>query len=136
MLCVVVLKLNNMIVEIGNKPLKEMIAEDLLQLVIIEGCCPFIEYDGKKIWSEPKIIDFDNKMFSDTLVIDYNSIRVKDNVESVIFTFYFDFKKFQYHYTRDYKNNPNQQSKGNRLKLESLIFLISKGYDVPLYNNA
>ena len=125
-----------MIVEIGNKPLKEMIAEDLLQLVIIEGCCPFIDYEGKKIWSEPVIIEFDNKMFSDTLVLDYNSIRVKDNVKSVDFTFYFDFKKFQYHYTRDYENNPNQQSKGNRLKLESLKFLISKGYDVPLYNNA
>jgi hypothetical protein len=125
-----------MTLEIGNKPLKEMSSEDLLQLVIIEGCCPFIEYEGKKIWSEPKIIDFNNKMFSDTLVIDYNSTRVKDKVISVDFTFYFDFKKFQYYYTRDYKNNPSQQSKGNRLKLESIKFLISKGYDVPLYNNA
>ena len=125
-----------MIVEIGNKPLKEMIAEDLLQLVIIEGCCNFIEYLGKKIWSEPKILDFDNKMFSDILVLDYYSIRLSDNFKSADIAFYFDFKKFQYHYTRDYKNNPNQQSKGNRLKLESLKFLISKGYDVPLYNNA
>ena len=125
-----------MIIEIGNKPLKEMVAEDLLQLVIIEGCCPFIEYECEKIWSEPKITDFDNKLFSDTLVLDYNSYRIRDNYKSSDFTFFFDFKTFRFHYTVDYEKNKNQDSKSNRLKLESIKFLISKGYDVPLYNNA
>ena len=91
-------KIKLMIVEIGNKPLKEMIAEDVLQLVIIEGCCPFMEYNNEKIWSEPEITDFDNKIFSDTLVIDYNSFRVKDNLKSADFTFYFNFINFQYHH--------------------------------------
>lgn len=128
--------INIMIIEIGNKPLKEMIAEDLLQLVIIEGCCPVMKYDGKQIWSEPKITDFDNTMFSDTLVMDYNSYRIRDNYKSSDFTFFFDYKKFQYHYTVDYERNKNQDLKRNRLTLESIKFLISKGYDVPLYNNA
>jgi hypothetical protein len=126
-----------MIIEIGNKPLKEMIAEDLLQLVIIEGCSPVMEFNKEKIWSEPKMSDFDNKMFSDTHVIDYNSYRLIDNQKSSDFTLYFNFKDFTYHYTVDYENyKKNQKSKGNRLKLESIKFLIDKGYDVPLYNNA
>lgn len=122
-------------VEIGNKPLKEMTAEDLIQLVIIEGCCPIMEFNKEKIWSEPKVSDFDNKMFSDTLVIDYNSYRLIDNQKSSDYTFYFDFKGFDYHYTVDFENNKNQQGRRNRLKLESIKFLIDKGYDVPIYNN-
>jgi hypothetical protein len=125
-----------MIIEIGNKSLKDMSSEDVRQIVIIEGCCPYIEYNGEKIWSEPVMKDFNNTMFHDTHVLGYSSFRVSDNIESCYFEFYLNFKDFSYHYTRDYESNQNQKSTGNRLGIKSIKYLISKGYDVPLYNVA
>lgn len=121
-----------MIIEIGNKPLKELTAEDLRQIIIIEGCSPSLEY-----WNEPEITDFTNTMFSDTIVIDYLAYRKEDNLKSCEYTFFFNFKDFRFHYVRDYeKGNPNYQPNGKRVGLSTLRYLISQGFDVPLYNNA
>ena len=125
-----------MIIEIGNKQLKEMSAEDVRQIIIIEGCCPVIIHNDIKIWSEPIVKDFDNRMFHNTHVLGYSSFRVSDNVESIYFEFYLNFEDFRYHYTRDYENNKEQRNSGKRLGIESIKYLISKGYDVPLYNVA
>lgn len=126
-----------MIIEIGNKPLKEMTAEDLLQLVIIEGCCPVIMSNGKKIWNEPIIKDFDNKMFSDTHVLDYVSFRCIDNAKSCEYSFFFNWKSLNWFYSRDYHINKIQEdNRTHRACLETIKYLISKGYDVPIYKNA
>jgi len=123
-----------MIIEIGNKPLKEKTAEDLLQIVIIEGCCPVIIHNGEK---KPVITDFTNTMFSDTLVLDYTSYRVSDNIKSSDYIFFFQWRDFNWHYTKDYEQNKNQdQKQRNRVCFETIKYLIAKGYDVPLYNNA
>lgn len=123
-----------MIIEIGNKPLKEMTAQDLLQIVIIEGCCPVIMHNGEKIWNEPVITDFDNKMFSDTLVLDYTSFRVSDNMKSANYVFFFNWNDFNWHYSKYYEQNKNLNPK--RVCFETIKYLIAQGYDVPLYNNA
>jgi hypothetical protein len=117
-------------IEIGNKPLKEMIPEDLLQIVIIEGCCPVIMHSGEKIWNEPIITAFDNKMFSNTLVLDYTSYRVSDNMKSVDYVFFFNWERLCWHYPTRGLNQIN------RVCIETIKYLIAKGYDVPLYNSA
>lgn len=115
---------------IGNKPLKELTAEDLRQIVIIEGCSPSLEY-----WNEPEVTDFRNDVFSDTIVIDYIAHRKGDNLKSCEYTLFFDFKDFRFHYVRDYeKGNLNHQPNGKRIGLETIRYLIEKGFDVPIYN--
>lgn len=117
-----------MTLQIGNKPLKELTAEDLKQIVMIEGCCPVLEF-----WKEPDIIDSDNQMFSDTVVLDYTSSRIEDGLKSSEFSFFFKFKNFSFHYTKDYELNKNQPSRSQRISVETFRFLIKQGYDVPLY---
>ncbi len=118
-----------MVLEIGNKSLKELTAENMRQIVIIEGCSPALEF-----WNEPEIIGFDNQMFSDTIVLDHVSHRKSDYFRSVEYTFFFDFKKFSFHYVRDSeKDQPNRQPNGQRAGLETLRYLIEQGFDVPLY---
>jgi hypothetical protein len=118
--------------EIGNKSLKELTPEDLRQIVIIEGCSPSLEF-----WNEPIIIYFTNTMFKNTIVIDYLAHRKKDNLKSCEYTFFFNFKDFRFHYVRDYeKGSPNYRQNGKRVSLSTLRYLIQKGFDVPLYNNA
>jgi len=117
-----------MIIEIGNKPLREISADELKQIVIIEGCCPVIEHNGEKIWNEPVITDFNNTMFSDTLVLDYNSYRKTDNLKSSDYVLFFNFKDFRCHYTKDH-----QPGNGKRIGLETIKYLIKNGYDVPIY---
>jgi len=105
-----------------------MTADDLLQIVIIEGCLPSLEY-----WDKPTIVDFDNKMFATTHCLDYYSLRTEDKIKSSDYTFFFDFLGFSFHYTRDYEKDKEQKINGRRISIETLRFLISKGYDVPLY---
>ena len=116
-----------MTIEIGKKPLKEMSQEDLRQIVIIEGCCPSLQY-----WNEPEVIDFNDNMFSNTHYIDYISYRKSDLLKSSEYTFFFDFENFSFHYTKDYSQQPNQETNGKRVGLETLRFLIRQGYNVPL----
>ena len=116
-----------MIIQIGQKPLKEMSQEDLKQIVIIEGCCPSLQY-----WNEPEIIGFNNTMFSDTHCIDFVSYRTNDLVKSCEYTLFFNILKFSFHYTKDYEQNPKQNTNGRRVGLETLSFLIRQGYNVPL----
>jgi hypothetical protein len=117
-----------MIIEIGTKQLKEISQEELKQIVIIEGCCLSLIY-----WNEPEIIRFSNKMFSDTLCLDYFSYRTEDHLKSGEYTFFFNFEDFRCHYTRNYDQKENQQGEGKSIGIETLRFLIKQGYDVPLY---
>lgn len=123
-----------MIIEIGSKSLKQMIAEDLLEIVIIEGACPAIEYNGQEIWNKPVITDFNNTMFSDTLVLDYTSYRRRDNLKSFDYSFFFNWKRFSWYFSRDYEKTKKQDGDRNNASIEVIKYLIYRGYDVPLYN--
>lgn len=121
-----------MTIEIGDKPLSELTPEDLIQIIIIEGCCPVIMSDGEKIWNEPTYTDFSDTMFGDTLVLDYHSHRVSDNMKSSEFVLFFNHVDLTFHFTRDYAINkytiPSQ-----RLKLDTIKYLIQNGYNIPIY---
>lgn len=127
-------KRGNITIEIGSKPLKEISKEDLLQIVIIEGACNVIIHGGEKIWNEPVITDFDSTMFSDTVVLHYNSYRVRDNMKSADYIFFFNHKKFSWHYSRDYEATRKQDGDSRNASINVIQYLISKGYDVPVYN--
>ncbi len=115
-------------IEIGDKPLKELTAEELLEIIMIEGCCPSLEF-----WNKPEIVEFDNKMFGDTLVLDFISHRKEDGIQSGSYAFFLDFNRFSYHYTKDYEQNKNQPINGRRVGIETLKYLIGQGYNVPIY---
>lgn len=114
-------------VKIGDKKLSSITKEDVLRIAIIEGCCPCFDY-----WNEPTALDFDNIMFSDCVVLDYQSIRKEDNWKSSIFVFFFHHKDISYHYHRD-RLSEERMTSWNRLKIESIKYLISQGYDIPIY---
>ena len=115
---------------IGNKSLKDISQEELLDIVVIEGCCPVIT---DNIWNIPVITDFSNTLFSNTVVLDYVAYRVSDNMKSAEFTFFFNTEDYTFHYTRDYAYNKQQSNNYNRFSIEKMRYLISKGYHIPLY---
>jgi hypothetical protein len=116
-----------MIIEIGNKPLKELTAENIMEIAIIEGHVPHLEY-----WNKPELLNFDNEMFSNTIVIDYISTRKSDGIKSAEFTFFFDFEKLS---MRNYKSQNKLPGLSNRAGLETLRYLIKEGFDVPIYDS-
>lgn len=109
---------------IGDKPLNEITLQDLRQLVVIEGCCAHTDY-----YSEPIVTAIDNKMFHNTVCLEYHSIKNEDNTKTATFTFYFDFQRFTRFYKRE---DMDDASDGKRLKIESIKFLIKAGYNLPL----
>ena len=110
---------------IGDRPTKEITQEDVLELVIMIGCCASLQY-----FHRPVITDFDNKMFSDTVVLEYHSFRISDNMKGSSIKFFFNFNELSYHYTRD--SNFDTDHRG-RLRLPEIKYLIDEGYDIPLY---
>lgn len=112
-------------ITIGDKPLSQITAEELMDIIVIEGCCSAVEH-----WGRPNIIEFDNQMFSDTLVLDYMSVKEEDGSSSVKFTIFFDFEKLQFHVDRE--GYPNNRKLTGRIRIETLNYLISKGYNVPI----
>lgn len=134
MLCGVIInsQIVKMQIEIGTKKLSELTAENIMQIVMIIGAAPSSEF-----WNEPTLLDFNNTMFSDTITIDYVSYRKSDNKKSCKYTFFFDVKRFSWHYTKDFEiYHKWQRHHSSKLGLPELRYLISQGFDVPLYNNA
>lgn len=119
------------IIKIGNIPIKDISQDDILQIIKIEGVHNVFEYNGKKIWDQPLVIDFCNTMFSDTVVIDYQQKRISDGLEGNIIVFFLNHNNFSFHW--HFKDEDSSVSKGSRLRIESIKYLIEKGYDVPLY---
>jgi hypothetical protein len=111
-------------IEIGNKNLKNITIDELLEIIAIEGCCTSLEY-----WNKPICTEFNSTMFSGTVVIKYFSTRKKDNTYSNDITFYFNFNNFDYHFHREDRTVNSR----NRLKIESIRYLIQRGYHIPLY---
>lgn len=119
------------IIEIGTANLKDLTKEQLIEIILIEGCTLHLDY-----WKQPVILDFSNKMFSDTLVIDFNQFRKEDNLEGRTIVFFFNFKDFSYHWhfkgeeDRIYTSSSIRRA---RVKMETIKYLIKNGFDVPLY---
>lgn len=114
-------------ITIGDKPLMSITKEDLLQIAVIEGCTPCLEY-----WSYPEVTDFDNSMFSTSVIVEYNCKNLESGNESGNMTFWFDAVDLTRFYYRDRSSSWVERT-SSLLKPESLKFLIKQGYDVPLY---
>lgn len=113
---------------IGDIPLMAITENDIRQIVIIEGCSP-----SPLFWNDPKVIRYDNTMFSDTIVLDYTATRKADGLISGDYTFFLCADTFRFHYSRDYVNDILKRSvEGQRLGIESLSFLIKQGYSIPI----
>lgn len=112
-------------ITIGDKPLMQISPEDLLELAIIQGCCPCLDF-----WDRPEIVDSCNTLFSHTTFIRYFSKRKKDGQGCDTIIFYFHTNRLSYHYHRD--NEPNRAI-CERLSIEAIKFLIEKEYDIPIY---
>jgi hypothetical protein len=113
-------------IKIGDRPMRSLTGEDLRRIVMIEGCCPGLEY-----WGEPVVSCFDNTMFRDCCVIEYSSVRKSDGVQSIGYSFYFKYDCGGYFYVKDPFGNA-WQSSGYRPSLAALGYLISEGFDIPL----
>ena len=109
------------------KDLKNITKEDVLEIILIEGCHNSLEF-----WDKPIITDFDNNIFSDTVVLDYFSYRTADNLKSKPFKFFFNFNKLDFHYTIDYENDKTNggMKRSSRVKIETVKYLISQRYNV------
>lgn len=117
-------------IEIGDANLKDLTPEQLIQIILIEGCTLHLDY-----WKHPVILRFNNKLFSDTLVIDFNQFRKEDNLQGRTITFFFNFKDFHYHWhfkDEDVKG-PISNSRSSRIKMETIKYLIKNGFNIPLY---
>ena len=115
-------------IEIGDKPMRELAAEDLRQIVMIEGCCPFREY-----WGEPAVSEFDNTMFGDCCLIHYTSTRKSDGLVSKEYWFFFNYDLSGYFYVANAASeSDSRRSPGHRPSMATLRYLIGAGFDVPL----
>lgn len=112
-------------IEIGNRKLIDITQDELMGLCMIEKVHAHADY-----WNPPIITDYDKKMFSDTIVMDYHSFRIEDGLKSDTLVFFFNHKEFTFHYHR--KNREHDKG-NNRLNLESIKYLISLGFDLPIY---
>lgn len=111
--------------EIGKRKLIDITQDELIQICIIEKVIGSLEY-----WRAPIVTDFDNKMFPDTIVIDYHSLRIDDGLKGDTLVFYFNHQDFRFHYR---KEDRNETQGSDRLNIQSIKYLISKGFDVPIY---
>ena len=112
-------------IEIGNKNLKDLTATELVEIAQIENVHLYFEY-----WDKMEVSDFSNTLFSDTLAVDFNQKKLDEPSFEKTIVFFFEFKKFSFHW--HFKNDSNiRESK--RIKLETIKYLINKGYDLPLY---
>jgi|ERR1035437_3260376 hypothetical protein len=116
-------------IKIGNKPMSEITSENVMDIILMIGACPSLEF-----WNKPIITDFDNTTFSDTVVIDYHSYRISDNMESCHYIFFFCFRGFHWHYTKDFEiYHKSQRHHSKNLGVKEFRYLIQEGFDIPLY---
>ena len=113
-------------IEIGNKNLSELTSENLMEIAEIEGVHLFLEY-----WDKMEMNDFSNTMFSDVLVVDFNQKRISDGFIGKTIVFFFHFKDLSFHW--HFKNDESNTRQSKRIKLETVKYLIKKGFDLPIY---
>lgn len=121
-----------MIIEIGNKKKEDITAEHMIDIIMIIGACNSLEY-----WNKPVVLEFDNTMFSDTIVVDYVSYRKSDNLKGQEYSFFFNYEKFSWYFVKDLYNSDRDKKEdniGRNLGIPELRYLIKQGFDVPLYS--
>lgn len=112
-------------IKIGDKPLSKVSDEEVLEIALIESVHLHFEY-----WGKPNITRGNDRIFSDTHAIDFVQKRLEDNLESKTIVFFFDFLDFSFHW--HYRGEEQKTGRRGRLKIESIKYLIEKGYNVPL----
>lgn len=114
-------------ITIGDINLKDLTPQHLLQLAEIEGVHLHFEF-----WDKIEMIDFSNKMFSDTLVVDFFQKKIENSeINGRAIVFFFHFEDFSFHW--HFKDNHHKTEERKRLSLKSIKFLIESGYHLPLY---
>lgn len=94
-----------------------------MRVAIIEGCIAHLDY-----WNEPTITDFNDTMFTNTVVLDYKSRNKEDDRDSRTITFFFDHKNLDFHYHSDNLD----RSHGKRFSFETIRYLLKQGFYLPL----
>lgn len=59
-------------ITIGDKSLMQISKEDILQLAVMQGCCAHLDF-----WNYPTLLEYDNTMFSDTVVLQEKRMELK-----------------------------------------------------------
>lgn len=111
------------IIKMGDRKLSSIKAEEVLQVAIIEGCIAHPDY-----WFLPTIIEFNDSMFTDSVTLDYKSVRKADNIESDPITFFFEHKDFSFHY----HSSRLDRSHAERFSFETIRYLLQQGFYLPL----
>lgn len=115
-------------IEIGNKKINDLTDDNILDIMMIIGCIPALEY-----WDKPIITRIDKEKIDKIVVVDYHSLRTEDNIKSQNFTLFINFKDYRYHYTNDFFRNSDYKPNGQRFCLNIIKYLIEIGFDVPIY---
>lgn len=118
-------------ITIGDLPLKNILKEHLLEVALIEGVHLVMNHDGNDFWHRPYILDYSNKMFHDTITMDYRQKRVSDGLEGKTIVLFFNHENLTYHW--HFENEGYNQRPTHRLKIQSIKYLIQKGYNIPIY---
>jgi len=113
-------------IEIGNLKLKDLTAKNLMEIAEIENVHLYFEY-----WDKMEMLDFSNTMFSDTIVVDFYQKRLSDGIDGKTIVFFFNFKDLCFHW--HFKDNERNTRESKRIKIETIKYLITKGFDLPLY---
>jgi hypothetical protein len=116
-----------MTIEIGVKDIKELTAENLRQIAMIEGYVPSLEY-----WEEPDVIEFNNTMFSDCRYIDITSVRKSDGLVSKLFTFWLTYRDGDLSIHHTVEGNKYSHYSSRRVGFKTLAYLIKEGFHLPL----
>ncbi|MDR1223266.1 MAG: hypothetical protein LBL07_10395 [Tannerella sp.] len=110
-------------IKIGSKPIKDIQIDDLIDIALIEGVCCNMDRFGR-----PVCAGFDCTMFSTAVVLEFYQEKISDGVQSDKIELFFLHEDLSFHYT--YRG---RSSGIKRLSIESIKFLLQKGYDLPVY---
>lgn len=123
----------NMNIEIGNRKLSEITQNEALELIILIGAIPSLEF-----WNIPIIEYFevdDDKGMYQNVVIDYYSFRKSDELRSDDFRFFIDCKRFSFFYSKGNKffHEDYKYRRGRDFNIKIIKWLIQRGFEVPIY---
>ena len=109
---------------IGNKELKNLSSQNLIDIAEIEGVHLFFEY-----WSDIELVGFDNTFTSNTMVVDFKQSKLDKPEFDITIVFFFDFENFQFHYHfKDKEDNRSPQ----RISIKTIKYLIDNGFYLPI----
>lgn len=115
-------------IEIGDKPLKDLNEDDFIVIAKIEGVHFHFDY-----WGELKILSCESEMFKDTITVDMVQTNIDGGYNKGLVLF-LHIKDFTFHFEDRNKFDLVKNDSCNTVfSIKTIKYLISKGYDVPLY---